>query len=219
MIRTTLLGAALLASLPVFAQDQPEPKERPATANSYSYVEITGRLYVPDDEIQWGPEPFDYLPGIGGTASVQFLPYAFAFIEAEGYRREEGEAKIESASLSGGVGAVYPVVDQLDMLATVAYFGETQEQCRLSACLEGDADGYAVGGGFRFKANEHFDILAKYEHGFFDIEGVDGSTSEDDAGRTKVELHLSENAHGVIAGADVMEESVYFKLGYRYTFN
>ncbi|MAL96937.1 MAG: hypothetical protein CL583_00650 [Alteromonadaceae bacterium] len=217
MIRSTVISAALLSSLSAFAQDQ--EASNPPTANSYSYVELSGRLYVPENEIEWGPEPFSYLPGVGGTASAQFLPYAFAFVEAEGYRRVEGEAEIEARSLGGGVGAAYPINDQLDMLATVGYFGETMEFCRTNICFEGDADGYVVGGGFRLKANENFDLLAKYEHGFFDAEDIAGDSVEGDSGKIKLELHGGQNGHGAVGGIDILEDSAYFKLGYRYTLD
>lgn len=211
MFRKSLLSIALITSFPAFAAEPP-------TANNYSYVEVSGRLLILDDELQLGPYTYDALPGLAGAASVQFLPYAFAFIEAAGYRQEEGETELELGALSVGGGVAYPIADQVDAIATLAYTGLTAEGCGGSFCVEVDGDGYTVGGGFRFALNEKFDLLAKYEHDFIETDSPNGSTTEDDYSNFKLELHGGQNGHGAIGGAEYQDGDVEFKLGYRYSF-
>jgi len=211
MIRKILICIALVASLPAQA-DSPE------TANGYSYAEVSGRFLIFDEDIRVGDYEYRGLPGIGGALSIQFLPYAFGFVEAEGYHGEEGSTELQGGYLRAGFGGAYPVTDYADALATLAYSSQTVKACDSGFCRKVDADGFTPGVGIRVALNEKVDVLAKFERDFIETDLPGGQTSEDDYSNLIFELHVSDKSHGLVIGGELQDGDAVAKIGYRYSF-
>ena len=207
MKSTTLIAALILAAPAAALADLPD------TANSYSYIEASGKLLNLDNEILGT----DRLFGAGLAASFQPLPYAFGFANLSGYRNEGDDAEINMGEGEIGAGLVYPVLSKLDVLATAAFTKKRAEFCVSSRCLTADGSGYVLGAGARLAFNDQISMLAKYENETIEIDDL--PDSEESYGSVKLELLAQRDGHGLVVGAEIDEDDQgTYKIGYRYTF-
>ena len=219
MLRSTLLATGLLATLPI---SMPAFAEKPPTANRYSYLEVSAQIISFNDPIDLpssrGYEEYKATPGLGFAASAQVLKYAFGFVDASAYRNSGEETELKGDQFNLGGGLAYPVVNQLDVLATLAYTNLTATACTSHFCADVDGDGYTLSGGVRFRFNDKFNLLAKAQSQTITTTLPDGVDNKDTYNALVLELVGGQNGHGIVAGFTVDEDEQTYKLGYRYTF-
>lgn len=213
-IFTTSLLAAMPIALPVASY-----------ASNFSYSQVNASLAYTqfDDDIvidaSTGSYELDSVGGLFIDGSWQFHDHFFVGLSTTTQSGESADVVVELTVGQGlmYLGGVYPINNQLDLVATAGVGNADVEICLHNVCFEDDVDITAVSVGARFKLTEVVELNASYNKINYDEADTDSDSSVSLGGAwwhsSTGSIYLNYSV-----GEDIGEDANTVNLGYRYSF-
>lgn len=164
---------------------------------NYTYIQ-GGYQAIEFDDLDVDGDGF----GIGGSFGVTDR----VFLTAD-YATYDLDFGIDATEYGLGIGASLPLSQQFHLVGELGYVEAEVEVDGFDA----DDSGYALGGGFRWKASPVFELGAMLNYADLDDSGDDTSLSASG-------LYNFTEAFAVGAGINLADDTTGYSLGVRYDF-
>lgn len=186
------------------AQAAPPPAQEPASAEklgpfSWTYIDVA---YIFFDADGYTSDP----QGITIGGSLEIWKW-FYLVAGYGYTTSEIlNVDVDTNAFNVGLGGHVPVMDRLDVFATLSYVYTKSEASSVN--ISQDEDGYNIGGGLRYLFCEPFEAQAEVNY-------VDVGDADDTSFGLLGVWHFADH-FGVRAGVSFSDDSTGFLAGLRW---